>query len=237
MKELLERNQKKMSFLDASTVPLCGLTSWECIFEQLVVNTDPKKNEGKSILIINGAGGVGSYAIQIAKCAGLIVVATASRKETIDFCKNLGADFVISHKEDLYEQIKKIEKLNGGVNYVFNCHSTDLYFDKLPELMHPSGRAVFIVETKKEFKIGNWMGKRLSFSYEFMFSKLLRNYMVETQGEYLNSISDLIDNGKIKSTLTKSFHFTSENLSKAHEELESNVTIGKIALHFNEKKE
>lgn len=220
---------KSLSFTEASCVPLCVLTAWEGIFEQLLVSPNPKDNKGKSILIIAGAGGVGSYAIQIAKYAGLTVVATSSRTESSDFCKKLGADYVINHKADLLEQIKKIEVLNGGVNYVYNTANTEPYFDKLPALMLPLGRAVFINETNEKFSIGPWMGKRLTFSYELMFTRALFNFEPEKQGEILNKVAGLIDQGVLKHTLTEELKFNLDNIKKAMTQIESGTTIGKIA--------
>src|SRR5690606_20983371 len=116
---------KKLSATESAAIPLVALTAWEGLFEQLEIPTDPKKNAGKSILIINGAGGVGSLVIQLAKkIAGLQVLATASRPESVDFVKKLGADYVIDHKKDIEKQIKEIKGLENGVDYVYNAYTT-----------------------------------------------------------------------------------------------------------------
>lgn len=225
---IVGKKPKSLNWVQSAVVPLCVLTSWEGIFEQLLVSRDPKENKDKSILIIAGAGGVGSFAIQVAKYAGLTVIATSSRKESTEYCKKLGADFVINHKEDLLEQIKAIKELNGGVNYVYNTASTDQYFDKLPGVLLPLGRAVFINGTQEKFAIGPWMSKRLTFTFELMFTRPLYDFEPEKQNELLNKVSELIDQGVIHHTLTESHQFTLENVKKGMLQIESGTTIGKI---------
>jgi len=89
---------KNISNAAAAAMPLTTLTAYESIFHRIKV--DAEKNKGKSILILAGAGGVGSIAIQLAKqLTGLTVIATASRKESIDWCHDLGADYVVNHRD------------------------------------------------------------------------------------------------------------------------------------------
>jgi NADPH:quinone reductase len=224
----------KWTNAEIASIPLVGLTAYEALFENIHISQNPKDNEGKSILIINGAGGVGSIASQLAKWAGLKVVSTASRKETIEFCKENGADFVLNHYEDLIKQTQAIDSLlglNGGYDYCFSCVG-DLgeYFDTIGKLMKPGGRVVSI-ETSKEGNVklnGDWFLKRLTFSFEFMFSKPVFGYNLESQKEGLEKLAELIDSGVLKSTVSKTLKI--EEVSKALEEVKSGKAIGKISL-------
>jgi len=220
---------KKLSWGESASAPLCCLTAYEGIFEQLGVSLNPDDNKNKSLLVIAGAGGVGGYVIQFAKMAGLKVIATASRTESSEFCKKLGADYVIDHNHDLLEGLKGTKEFSNGVNYVYNTASTDLYFEKLPPVLLPLGKAVFINGTGGKFAIGPWMNKRLTFSFEFMFSRPIHNCEPENQGKILNTLSKLFDEGKIKHTMTSCEKFSLENLIKGMKHIESARTIGKIS--------
>lgn len=85
-----------LSVPEAAAMPLTSLTAYEALFDRIRI--DPEKDKGKSVLIIAGAGGVGSIAIQLAKkLCNLTVIATASREDSITWCKDLGADHVVNH--------------------------------------------------------------------------------------------------------------------------------------------
>ena len=113
---------KSLEFASAAALPLTSITAWEALFDRLKISKD-RTDAGKSILIINGAGGVGSIAIQLAKLAQLKVIATASRPETIAWCKELGADYVVNHRHNLAEEIEKIEY--PTVDYILCLNDTD----------------------------------------------------------------------------------------------------------------
>ena len=224
----------KWTDAEIATLPLVGLTAYEGLFENLRVSKNTKENEGKSILIINGAGGVGSIAIQLAKWVGLTVAATASRKETIEFCKNLGADYVINHREELSKQTSEIETLKNGFDYVYHC-SGDLgpYFDVIGQLLKPRGRLVSIVAAKDGGLVkldGDYFRKRLEVSFELMFSKPIFGYDLESQKEILDHLADLADSGVLKSTMNKALKF--EDIIKANEEVLAGKAIGKISLSW-----
>lgn len=116
---------------EAVSLPLTGITAYETFFDTFKISTNPAENEGKSVLIINGAGGVGSIATQIAKRYGLTVITTASRQETTEWCEKMGADIVLNHKEDLVRQFKEIPL----VDYIFCTYNTDLYYNTMIELI------------------------------------------------------------------------------------------------------
>ena len=97
---IVAKKPTSLGFADAAAVPLTAITASEGLFERLSIPFDADKNSGRNILIIGGAGGVGSMAIQLAKHVGLCVVATASRPESIDWASKMGADFIIDHNSD-----------------------------------------------------------------------------------------------------------------------------------------
>lgn len=213
---------------EAAALPLTSLTAWEAMFDKMNIN----KNDKKTILIIGGAGGVGSIATQIAKeSTNLTVIATASRKETISWCKKMGADYVVNHK-DLVNSVK-----NTGfetVDYIFNVANTEIHWDAMAELIAPQGKICSIVDAEIPVDINKLKSKSVTFIWEFMFTRPMFNTNdIEKQGEILSEIATLVDGGKIKTTLSKTFQgFNVENIKDAHKLSESGKAIGKIAIQF-----
>jgi NADPH2:quinone reductase len=219
-----------LSIEESAVMPLTSLTAWETLFDRIGIT--PEKDKGKSILIIGGAGGVGSIAIQLAKkVAELTVIATASRTETVEWCKQLGADFVVNHK-DLVNEVR-----NAGfqqVDFIVDFVNADFYWDACVELIKPQGRIVSIADITNPVDLMKLKNKSVSFSWESMFtrSRFQTPDMIE-QHYILNKIADLLDQSAIKSTLNKLLvGFTADNFKAAHQLLESGGTIGKIAIKF-----
>src|SRR5699024_8382802 len=128
---IVAKKPQNISTTEAASLPLTGLTASETLFDVFKISHEPEDNQGKSILIINGAGGVGSIATQIAKHHGLNVVMTASREETYNWSKKMGADIVLNHKNDLVSEFEKYEI--SEVDYIFCTFDTDLYYEKMIE--------------------------------------------------------------------------------------------------------
>src|SRR5262249_6210959 len=148
---------------------LTSLTAWELLFQRMRIDPDGT-DRGRTLLILAGAGGVGSMAIQFAKLAGLVVVATASRPETVAWCRELGADHVIDHRKPLAESLKSIGFSN--VDFIVNFVDTDGYWQQMSELIVPQGRIGLIVEPKKDVYIGNPLkDKSVSIHWESMFTR------------------------------------------------------------------
>ena len=141
--ELVAKAPANLTPEQAASLPLTGLTASETLFDVFQISQDPEENKGKSLLIINGAGGVGSIATQIAKQYGLKVITTASRKETIEWTKSMGADIVLNYKEDLKAQFEQHDI--NEVDYIFCTFNTDLYYEKMIELIKPLGHIATIV--------------------------------------------------------------------------------------------
>lgn len=224
------RKPKSLSIEAAAAMPLTSLTAWEILFDRIRI--DPEKDKGKSILIIGGAGGVGSIAIQLAKkVAGLTVIATASRPETIDWCKQQGADFVVDHK-DLIASVR--EAGFQYVDFILDFVDTNSYWDTMVELIKPQGHIASITGSSDPVALNKLKNKSASFSWELMYTRsMFETEDIKEQHNILNKIADLLDNGTLKTTLKETLiGLTADNFKKAHELLESGKTIGKIAIKF-----
>lgn len=212
---------------EAAAIPLTALTAWEILFDRLRL-TD--KDKGKTVLIIGGAGGVGSIAIQIAKqVAGLNVIATASRVETVEWCKQQGADVVVNHK-DLVNEVHHAGYQT--VDFILDFVDTGFYWDAMAELIKPQGHIASITGAANPVALNKLKSKSVTFSWEFMYTR--STYQTEDmieQHHILNSVSKLLDEGVLKTTLKVVHHgLTADNLKIAHRELESGSTIGKIVI-------
>lgn len=227
---IVGRKPKSLSVEEAAVIPLTALTAWEILFDRIRISAE--KDKGKSILIIGGAGGVGSIAIQLAKkIAGLNVIATASRPETIDWCKQQGADFVVDHK-DLVSSVR--EAGFEYVDFILDFVDTNAYWDTMVELIKPQGHIASITGSSDPVALNKLKSKSVSFSWELMYTRSMYQTedMIE-QHNILNIVADLLDDAILKTTLNVTLNgLTAENLKKAHELLESGKTIGKIAVKF-----
>lgn len=222
---------QSLNYSQAAALPLTAITAWEALFDRLGIALEALKNKGKSLLIIGGAGGVGSVAIQLAsKLAGLTVVATASRPETVQWIKKLGAHHAINHKLDLATQMQAINIAQP--DYIFCCNDTDAYFPVMAELIKPQGRICSIVETSMPVDLNLLKNKSAMFVWELMFTRsMFQTADMIAQHQMLNRIAKLVDEGMLTSTLNKTLSpINAANLRKAHAQLEAGSTIGKIVL-------
>ncbi len=218
-----------LTFAEAAALPLTTITAWETFFERLHIDR-AGADAGKLLLIIGGAGGVGSIAIQIAKFAGLKVIATASRSETREWCISLGADYVIDHRQPLKTGLEKIGV--GQVDYIANFSNTDLYWTAMADIITPEGAICSIVENSEPLDLNILKSKSATFAWEFMFTKSMFNSSnMEAQGALLNEVAKLIDSKLIRTTLTETVPtINAKNLRDVHERIESGRGIGKIVL-------
>lgn len=219
---LVAHKPQRLSFAEAAAMPLTTLTAWEG-FERM------RFVPGKTILIIGGAGGVGSIAIQLAKRAGLRVIATASREESRQWCLRMGADDVIDHR-DLLAQTKELGLLH--YDFIANFVDTDGYWSEMVELMAPLGEMLLIVEPKRDLPLGDPLkAKCVSIHWEFMFGRSRYQTDLAHQGDILRQASVLFDQASLSSTLhTHLGEMNAETLRKAHKLLESGRAVGKVVL-------
>ena len=226
---------KRPTSLDASAsaaLPLTSLTAWESLFDRLGVNPDtPDTNTGKSLLVIGGAGGVGSVAIQLAKLAGLTVVATASREESAAWCRKLGADHIINHHENMPPQLKGLGF--ETVDYIANFNDVDRVWEAMADMIAPQGSVVLITGHQDQLDLGGTFKlKSARICWEFMFTRSMyqTDDMIE-QHHILKKVAKLVDDGKLIATANDSLSpICAANILEGHRRLESGTTIGKIIL-------
>ena len=220
---------KSLSFEQAAALPLTSITAYESLFDRLKIDYKGA-DKGKTILIIGGAGGVGSIAIQLAKLAGLNVIASASRAKTIDWVKQFGADEVVNHRQKMQPQIAKLG--HDFVDYIAIFNDTDGHWLDVAQMIKPQGSIVSIVESKKPMEMSLIRSKSVTLVWELMFTRAMfeTDDMIK-QHLILNQIADLIDAQKIRTTLeTILSPINATNIKKAHAMLEAGNTNGKIVI-------
>lgn len=227
---LVALRPRRLDIIGAAALPLVAITAWELLFERMPYHPETGGN-GKSILIIAGAGGVGSMAIQLARRAGFTVIATASRPETQAWCRAMGAQHVIDHREPLAAHLQAIGFAH--VDAALNLADTSLYWDELGELLAPQGHVGLIVEPKTPLNIGDpYKSKCIGIHWEMMFARpRFQTADMAEQGRILARVAALIDEGELRGIQREALSpINAENLREAHRRLESGKTIGKLVL-------
>jgi NADPH2:quinone reductase len=217
---------QSLSDAEAAALPLTAITAWEMLFDRFNVDLDKFDN----ILVIGGAGGVGSIAIQLLKAkTNLKVIATASREETKAWVKSLGADYVIDHTEDLNTQIKALGL--DAPRYIFSTNQTETYLPQISKLIAPQGK-FGLIDDPKSLDIVEFKSKSVSVHWEFMFTRSMFNTTdIEQQSQLLHQVAELVDNHRIKTTLNQTLgKINAKNLKLAHELIETGRAKGKIVL-------
>ncbi|MCY4151039.1 MAG: zinc-binding alcohol dehydrogenase family protein [Aestuariivita sp.] len=224
---LVGKKPSSLSFADAAGLPLTSITAWEMLFDSFGISEG--EGSGDAILIIGGAGGVGSIMIQLAKkLTALTVIATASRSDTVDWVKKMGADLVVNHHEPLNEEVKA---LGIAPKYVAALTGTEGHWDAIIEMIEPRGHIGMIDDPTKI----NWQSlkmKALSFSWEFMFARsMFGTKDMDAQSKLLSRVSAMIDSGHLISTVNRNNGpLTVDNLREALAHQESGAAVGKTVL-------
>ena len=210
-----------------AALPLTSITAWESLFERLKI-TQADKN--KNLLLIGAAGGVGSMAIQFAKqVIGINVIATASRSESIDWCKQMGADVVVNH-HDLVNQFQ--DNNLDSPDFILCMGDPDEYFETMAELIAPQGSICLLANAGKNYNINLLKAKSITLVWEMMFTRsMFTTHDLIKQHQLLNEVADLVDRGKVKTTLTQTLTpINLENIIKAHTMIETGAMIGKLVI-------
>jgi NADPH2:quinone reductase len=226
---------KRPATLDAvrsAALPLTTLTAWESLFDRLGIDFENANgNAGKSLLIIGGAGGVGSMAIQLAKLAGLTVIATASRSESSEWCRKLGADHIINHHGDMPEQVRELGL--ERVDHIANFNEVDKVWEAMGEMIAPQGSLVLITGHRSYLDMaGAFKMKSVRICWEFMFTRSMfgTDDLIE-QHEILKRVAKLVDEGKIIATANETLSpINAENILGGHRKLEAGSSIGKLVI-------
>jgi NADPH2:quinone reductase len=218
-----------LGFAESAALPLTTITAYEAFFDRLGIDRDGS-NEGQSLLIIGAGGGVGSIGIQLAKAAGLVVIATASRPETSRWVKELGADHVINHRESMVTQVRELGFQHVDHIAIFNDMR---HWETAVELIRPQGGIVSIDDTNQAMPMAGMKMKAASLHWEFMFARAMHQTpdMIE-QHNLLNYVAKEIDAGRIRTTLNEVLTpINAENVRTAHALVETGQTKGKIVVH------
>jgi len=227
---IVGRKPKTLSFAEAAALPLTAITAWEGMFDRLGIARGAQAGHGDALLVIGGAGGVGSMVIQIARAlTGLTVVATASRPETREWCTALGAHHVIDHSGDIPAQMKALGL--KGARYVFSTNTNAANWAQIVNAVAPQGK-ILLIESTAQIDARDVMRKSVSIHWELMFTRALFGTpdMIE-QHRLLNEIADLVDAGKLRGTATKNLGtINAANLRAAHALVEAGRMIGKVVL-------
>lgn len=220
---------ESLGFAESAALPLTAITAWELLFERLQIQ-EGEDDKNQSLLIVGAAGGVGSILTQLARqLTGLKVIGTASRPQTQDWVRSLGADLVVDHSQPLSAVLK--EAGQAQVTHVASLTQTDQHLDQLVEALAPQGKLA-LIDDPKALDVSKLKRKSLSLHWEFMYTRSLFETpdMIE-QHHLLNRVASLIDAGTLKTTVGEHFGIiNAANLRRAHALLESGKAKGKIVL-------
>jgi NADPH:quinone reductase len=226
---IVGRKPASIGWSEAAALPLTAITAWEALFDRLDIR-QPVPGAAPSVLIIGGAGGVGSIAIQLVRrLTDLIVVATASRPETQEWARELGAHHVIDHAAPLPSQINRLGC--GSPGFVLSTTHTGAHLPAIAELIAPQGRFA-LIDDAPVFDINPFKRKSVSAHWEFMFTRsMFATADIAEQGKLLDEVASLVDAGTLRTTLAETFGpINARNLRRAHALIESGRAKGKIVL-------
>ncbi|MEM1223081.1 MAG: zinc-binding alcohol dehydrogenase family protein [Verrucomicrobiota bacterium] len=217
---------ESLDFVQAAALPLTTITAWEILFDRLGFTSESTG----TLLVIGGAGGVGSILIQLAKqLTRLTVIATASRDATMDWVRSLGADHVINHRENMQAQLK--DSGFETVDHVASLTHTDTHLPTILDIIAPQG-SLCLIDDPEALDVIPFKLKSVSIHWELMFTRsLFQTSDMAQQGKLLNQVATMVDAGQIKTTVSESFGtINAANLKRAHALLESGKSVGKIVL-------
>lgn len=216
---------KNLSMEEASSIPLVGLTAWQALVEKANLK------KGQKVFIQAGSGGVGTFAIQLAKYLGATVATTASAAN-IELVKKLGADIVIDYKNEDFETILK------DYDLVLNSQDTKT-LEKSLRILKPNGKVISIsgppdTDFAEEISLPWYLKlimKILSLGIKNKARKLGVNYsflFMRADGNQLTEITKLINEDIIKPVMDKVFPFDQTNEALAY--VEAGRTKGKVVV-------
>lgn len=221
---LVSNKPKNLSFVEAAALPLTSLTAYEMLFEKMRLT----ESDRRTILIIGGAGGVGSQAIQLLKLkTSMKVIATASRPESRQWVAGLGADHVVPH-QTFVDDIRAL-----GIKFVeliFSTTHSGQHWPKIADIIAPFGE-VGMIDEADGLDLSLVKPKSVSLHWEFMFTKSRFDYRAASQGDILEEVKGLIESGKMRTTANRLLNgLTVENLRLGHTLLEQHTNVGKVVV-------
>ena len=226
---IVAKMPRSLSFAEAAALPLTAITAWELLFDRLRLDPDGG-DRGRTLLVLGAAGGVGSILLQLARRAGLIVIATASRAQSRVHALALGATHVVDHREPLRPQLEALGF--ADVEYIANLVDTDAYWAQCVDLIRPQGTIGLIVGSKFALPLEPLKDKSAGVVWEMMFTRSeLETPDMAEQGKLLARVAALVDAGELRTTLTDTLTpINAATLREAHARIESGRTLGKLAV-------
>jgi len=225
---IVGRMPASLGFAEAAALPLTAITAWELLFDRLGLKQGG--HAGEKLLVVGAAGGVGSILIQLARqLTGITVIATASREQTQAWVRELGAQHVVDHSQPLDKAL--LDAGLGEVDYVISLTHTDKHFTALVNALKPQGKLA-LIDDPEPIDVRLLKRKSISLHWELMFTRPLFNTPdIQAQHDLLNAVSELVDAGRIRTTLAQHFGpINAANLRRAHAFIESGVASGKVVL-------
>lgn len=220
---------RSLNFAQAAALPLTSITAWELLFDRLGLVPGDLQRKG-TLLVIGGAGGVGSIMIQLArKLSGLTVIATASRPESRDWVLALGAHHAVDHSKPLAAEVRALGIQH--VDLVASLTSSEQHLTQIAEIIAPQGK-FGIIDDPKSFDILALKRKSVSIHWEFMFTRaVFETADMIAQHRLLKKVAEMVDAGALRSTLSEEFGvINAANLRRAHALIESGRATGKVVL-------
>ncbi|EOC1298942.1 zinc-binding alcohol dehydrogenase family protein [Cronobacter dublinensis] len=220
---------RTLSWAAAAAIPLTALTAWEGLFERLNIQD---AGEDKTLLIIGGAGGVGSLAIPFARLRSKVkIIATASREDSAQWCRDRGADLVVNYRDLPGELAQHDIKF---VDYIFILNDTDGHWAAVSQLIAPQGHICSIVENAHPLDQDALKSKSAALHWEFMYTRsMYQTADMARQGQILNEVAKLADAGEVESALSETFHGLSvESITDAHRKVLEGHMRGKVVVAF-----
>jgi NADPH2:quinone reductase len=224
---VISKKPSTLPFVEAAALPLTALTAWE----GLIARPELRLDQPSRVLVIGGAGGVGSITIQLLKAlTKSTVIATASRPETSAWCRELGADSVVDHHGDLVAQLAELGR--EPLDAVLGTSHTDRQLPAIGSLLRPFGHLT-LIDDPTALDIVSLKRKSISVHWELMFTKTLFGFDLESQGRILREVAKLVDEGKLRSTLkTRLEGLTASHVEEAHRILLEARGIGKTVIEL-----
>ncbi len=229
---IVGRKPKNLTHAQAAALPLTTITAWEGLVDIGGMRFDAGRR-AQTVLIVGGAGGLGSVATQIAaRAAGACVVATASRPETVAYCKSMGATHVINHHQPLAPQLNALGI--SAVNLVLHTSEPDDNFDEIGALVAPLGRIVCVLPITRPVDTAPLFARSISIAFELIFTRPLFGVDLARQGEILDQVAGLVESGTMQSTLVTQLPWSVASVQAAHAAMDSRRGIGKTVLSIRE---
>jgi zinc-binding alcohol dehydrogenase family protein len=225
---IVGRKPASLGAAAAASLPLTALTAWEMLFDRLEI---PRTDAGGALLIVGGAGGVPSIAIQLARLlTDVTVIATASRPESAAWVRDLGAQHVVDHARPLAAQVAALPDL-PPVRWIFSTHTSRESWAELARIVAPQGR-IGLIDDPEPLDLRLVKFKSVSIHWEAMFTRpMFATADMIRQHEILCEIAALVDAGRLRATATHVYGtIRADNLRRAHAAIEAGRVVGKIVL-------